>query len=577
MKSSLRAKFIMICLLLLAVPSLIIGTMGYQLSKEQLDQSGAIQLKNSVRMVNGMIEALDQEVKKGTLSLEEAQERVRVFILGAKNSEGKRPINKNIDLGENGYFVVYDDQGNEVAHPTLEGKNVWEIKDKDGNLFVQEQIKAAKSGGGFVNYNWALPNSEVIADKITYNELDPHWGWIVVAGSYMIDFNKGAHQILYLLLIILGASLLIGAVLVWIFANRITNPIIKMADQVKQVAEGDLTLEAIDVKTKDEIGQLTQDFNTMISNLRHIILQVGSSADQVAAASEQLIGSSEQTSKATEQIASIMQEVATGVEKQVQSTVETSQTINEMSMGIQQIAKHAQNVSGTAVKASEKASDGGAAIIAAVEQMNSINQTVKGLSTVIKGLGERSQEIGKIIEVITDIAAQTSLLALNAAIEAARAGNHGRGFAVVADEVRKLAEQSAQSTEQISQLISKIQDETNTAVVSMEKAIKEVTVGLGVVHTAGESFDQIQHSVHEVTTQIQEVSAAAQQMSAGTEQVVHLIRMIAEVAHESASGTQSVSAAAEEQSVSMEEIASSASSLTTMAEKLQFLIRKFKV
>ncbi|WP_391120896.1 methyl-accepting chemotaxis protein [Psychrobacillus sp. L3] len=368
-----------------------------------------------------------------------------------------------------------------------------------------------------------------------------------------------------------------GIIIALVISRMISNPLIKMGKSAEQIAAGDLSANDIVIKNRDELGDLSKSFNTMSRNLRTLIQEVGSTAEQVASSAEELTASAEQTSTATQQVANNMQEVAIGVDKQVQSVEESSQTINKMSLGAQQIASNAQNVSNTAIEASKKASEGRVVINAAIQQMNSINETVNGLGSVIKGLGEHSNEIGKIIEVITEIAEQTNLLALNAAIEAARAGEHGRGFSVVADEVRKLAEQSGESAQQIFQLISTIQEETNKAVQSMESATNEVDEGIAVVNSAGQSFEQIQGSVDEVNKRIKEVSSAVQQMSAGADQMVDSMKLISEVAENSASGTQEVSAATEEQMASMEEISFAADTLSKMAEELQTLISKFKV
>ncbi len=380
------------------------------------------------------------------------------------------------------------------------------------------------------------------------------------------------------LVLLLGViAVIVGVAIALLIGRIISRPVTAIADVATKIADGDLTVNKIVVKNRDEIGELADSFNQMAENLRHVIQQVRMNSEQVAASAEQLTASSEQTSKATEQVTSTMQELAMGVDKQVQNVEETSQIINEMSIGVQQVASNAQHVSNTAIDAFEKATEGDQVIKTAVQQMNSINQTVADLGVVVKELGERSNHIGEIIEVITGIAAQTNLLALNAAIEAARAGEHGRGFAVVADEVRKLAEQSAHSSQQISLLISAIQEETNKAVQSMQVAAKEVEEGIGIVNTAGTSFAHIQDSVSEVKLQIQEVSSAVQQMAAGAEQIVGSMKMITEVTEASASGTQEISAATEEQLASMEEISSSASSLSQMADELQTLIRRFKV
>ncbi|WP_400244540.1 methyl-accepting chemotaxis protein [Niallia sp. JL1B1071] len=380
------------------------------------------------------------------------------------------------------------------------------------------------------------------------------------------------------ILVVLGIIAILLGVTIAIYMGRIiSKPVIVISETVKKIANGDLTVDEIKVKNRDEIGELANSFNHMSRNLRELIHQVGSNAEQVAASSEELTASSEQTSQATEHIAEAMQEVVEGVDKQVNSVEETSQTIKEMAIGIQQIAKNAQGVSSTAIDASEKALEGGQVLKNAIGQMYSINETVKELSVVIKGLGERSKEIDQIIEVITGIAAQTNLLALNAAIEAARAGDHGRGFAVVADEVRKLAEQSAQSAQQISQLISTIQVETKKAVQSMEVATNEVISGIEVANMAGESFEHIESSITGVTNQLQEVSSAVQQIAAGSEQISQSMKLITEVSESTASGTQGVSAATEEQLASMEEIASSSNALSKMAAELQMLIGKFKI
>lgn len=379
-------------------------------------------------------------------------------------------------------------------------------------------------------------------------------------------------------MIIIGiAALVLGSIVTFYISRILSRPLLTLSEAAKRIADGDLTGKKIVVHNRDEIGELAASFNQMARNLRDVLEQVTMSAEQVASSSEQLTASAEQTSKATEQIALTIQDVAAGVEKQVQSVEETSEKIEQMSEGIQQISERAQNVSAIAMQTSEKASEGVKTVQTAVAQMNTVNDTVERLAGVVKGLGNRSEQIGKITEVISGIAAQTNLLALNAAIEAARAGEHGRGFAVVADEVRKLAEQSAQSAQQIASLIAMIQEETNEAVQSMETVQKEVANGTGAISTSGEAFRQIQTSVHEVAAQIQDVSASVQQMSAAVEQVAQSMQLVTQIAESAAAGTQEVSASTEEQLASMEEISASSASLAKMAEDLQSLVKRFNV
>ncbi|WP_018130546.1 methyl-accepting chemotaxis protein [Effusibacillus pohliae] len=470
-------------------------------------------------------------------------------------------IVKPLKIGQEGYAFILSKEAKFLIHPTAKPGT-----DAQGD---QRQIMYSKDAGEFqYQYEGELKKMVFATNKLT--------GWKIAGTWYVKEVNQEAAPIFNRMLLVVAISTLIGALLVYLIIRSVTQPLKKLIEASDRISQGDLT-RRIEVRSKDELGQLGESFNKMADSLRSVLTEVGETAIQLAASSEELTASAEQTSKATEQIASTIQEVALGTEQQVHHVKESAKAVNEMSAGVRQIATNAQNVSATAMRASEISAEGGQAIQTAVRQMNSIHLTVNGLAQSVKELGNRSQEIGKIVEVITGIAEQTNLLALNAAIEAARAGEHGRGFAVVADEVRKLAEQSAQSAQQIGELIQTIQAETDKAVQSMETATQAVAAGIGVVDQAGRSFDEIQRAVNEVAEQIQEGSAAAQQISAGTGQVVQAIETISEVTETTAAGTQNVSAAAEEQLASMQEITASAATLAKMAEELQSLVQTFKV
>lgn len=377
--------------------------------------------------------------------------------------------------------------------------------------------------------------------------------------------------------IAIAAALILGIVVAIIIGRIITRPVLLIAQATNQIATGDLQIDEIKVKNKDEVGEMAVSFNQMVANLRDLIQQVRVNSEQVSEASEELNASAEQTSSATEYIALSIEQVSTGAEQQVNSVAETSEGINEMSKSIQHIAENAHDVYTSATEASEKASLGNKTTQTAVAQMRSIHRSIDDLSKVIQNLGEQSNRIGEIVQVISDISSQTNLLALNAAIEAARAGEQGRGFAVVADEVRKLAEQSSESAEQITNLIHSIQEQSNNAVESMGKATVEVDEGLKLVTTAGDSFAEIQESIVVVTEKVGDVSAAAEQISAATEQMVQSVKVIAEIAENSAANTQNVSSATEEQLASMQEIAASAQALSKMAESLEEVVSRFKI
>lgn len=577
MKMTLRSKVLVISFLLLFVPSLVIGLSGYSTAKSSLDDSGVVALKNLVRMTSGMIDSLQKEVDKGTLSLEDAQERVKIHILGEK-TDGKRPINKKLDIGKNGYFFILDKEGTLLAHPSLEGENLWDKADVDGFLFVRDMIEKGDAGGGLTYYQWGLPdNPDKVAPKISYTEVNPHWGWYISAGSYMEDYNNGANRVLDILLVTLGASLLVGMVIILLFSHHLAKPLQLLTKQVQLVSSGHLDVNELRISNRDEIGTLASSVNQMTANLREMIGQVSITSEQVAATSQELSASSEETSLAAEEISTAIQEISQRVELQIRSTEQMSAVVSEISTGIEHVSHSIQEVSESSSETAAIARMGNQVVSDSVEQMNQINVSRLEMEKVIQVLGQKSEQIGNVISLITNIAAQTNLLALNAAIEAARAGEHGRGFAVVADEVRKLAEESSRAGGQVHDLILDIQLEVGKTVEAMERNGHAIGQGLNLVNQAGKAFEEITSGVDQVSEQIQTISAAIQEMNASTETLLHTAYHAEQATRESEAHAQNVAASAEEQHASMEEISSAAETLAKMAENLQSVVNRFKL
>ncbi|WP_138753971.1 methyl-accepting chemotaxis protein [Paenibacillus sinopodophylli] len=401
-------------------------------------------------------------------------------------------------------------------------------------------------------------------------------GWKIAGDRSPSEVTRTAAPILNNTLIVIVLFILIGSCLMFFIIRSITKPLKALTETSQIISQGDLS-QRVDVKAKNEFGELGASFNLMVDSLRTVLSEVGHSANQLAASSEQLSASAGQTASATEHIAGAIEQMADGANNQVNLVDESARTINDVSGKIQQIVKNAHTAAMMTEQVSVKSTEGGQAVQSAVKQMGSINHSVDGLSDVISHLVHTSTEIGQIIEAISSISQQTNLLALNAAIEAARAGEQGRGFAVVAGEVRKLAEQSSQSTEKVAALIVAIREEISEVENSMRVTTKEVSVGMNVVQQAGRLFAEIERSVDEVDNQVREVTVTAEQISTGTTQVVKAIGDISQVSQSTAAGAQTVSAATEEQLASMEDISSSSSHLTRMAVELQAVVDKFKL
>lgn len=367
-------------------------------------------------------------------------------------------------------------------------------------------------------------------------------------------------------------SLIVG----YLISLMISRPLKKIVTLVGDVASGDLT-KTTNIDTKDEVGDLARSMNIMVQSLRNLMQDVSNTSQQVAASSEELTASAEQTSRATEEITSAIQTIAESAEDSTVSLEESSAGLEEVTVGIQNIADNSNTIAEASSHATEQAKMGGEFVGKTAQQIQAIDQSVNESGEAIRSLDKRSQEIGKISEVIIGIANQTNLLALNAAIEAARAGEHGKGFAVVADEVRKLAEQSQQSSTQISTLISEIQVDMVRSNNSINQVKSDVQEGLEIVEKTEESFILILDSLDKVGMQIDDMAATAEQMSASAQEVSANVTSSTSMSRDSSGNAQSVAAATEEQLASMEEISSASTNLSEMAMDLQETVSKFKI
>ncbi|MBK3496319.1 methyl-accepting chemotaxis protein [Viridibacillus sp. YIM B01967] len=574
----IRRKLFIISVCLLLIPSLIIGVSSYYSAKNNLDELGEKILKNNVEMALQLIDSMNYSVQKGDITLEEAQEKVKQYLLGDLQSDGSRELTTKVDLGTHGYFTVHGLDGLRIAHPSTEGSNGWESTDKDGNFITQNIIKAAQNGGGFTYYTWELPNQPGTEEtKITYSALDPNWGVVVSAGTYMESFNKGTDAILLTITITLGVSVLIGIIVIILFSRHLAIPLQLITESVKKIASQDLSFSRIKVANKDELAELATGINTMTTNLKEVIDSVSSSSEQVAATSEQLTASSEQTSRASEEITESIQQISSGQESQLFGMQEAKNSILQISSSITEISTNIKELNDLSTEASKVSLSGNEAITQTVEQMSLINnQNILTTKSMLL-LESKSQEIGEIINVITCIADQTNLLALNAAIEAARAGEHGKGFAVVADEVRKLAEESGNAAKNISSLIGEIQINTKDTVRTVNEGEIVIETGMNYVTNAGKTFETIAADVTLINNKLSFISAEIQEISANTEVLVNEVDKTKDITEQSTSYTQNVVAAAEEQYASMIEMTAASRSLAEMSEQLQDLVSNFKL
>ena len=391
--------------------------------------------------------------------------------------------------------------------------------------------------------------------------------------AYSEDVFSGVKTTTLVSLIIVVVLSVITLVLL---LRSIKNSVDTILEGARHIAAGDLRSKIM-LDGDDEFAHIAHQFNTMVESMQKMIRKIKATATDVAGSSEELTANANQSAQVTQNVAQSITEVAEAAEKQMAIVTKSSATIDDFQHGLEEVITNQRHAREQTQATAQKATEGNSFVQSTVEQMNSIAQTVQQTGEIVGKLGERSKEIGNIVEIISNISGQTNLLALNAAIEAARAGEHGRGFAVVAEEVRKLAEESQNASQKISDLIQSIQEETSQAVASMEEGRREAEKGKENVTATGESFSEILSMIGDVKKASLAVSERVLQLREDMSTIVDGMSEVDTSAKGIGSESQNVSAATEEQAAGMEEIASSSRSLANMANDLQTETDKFKV
>ncbi|OTY09118.1 chemotaxis protein [Bacillus thuringiensis serovar muju] len=468
---------------------------------------------------------------------------------------------KMIKIGKQGFVSIVSQDKTIVVHPTLKPGEKLE-KSLADELYKKED--------GVITYSL---NGE---DRNISFKTNKKTGWKIAGVMPIKEIEEATNPIFYKTITIIGASLLLGGIVIFFILKSIINPLRQLVISAQRISHGDLT-EKINIRSKDELGQLGGSFNTMAESLRNIISQINTSAGHVAASSEELTASVEQASVATEQITKEMEEISNSAEVQNNEVASGAELIGEVTRNIQCVADNASEVSASSLYTKQKANEGEQLVEQTVTQMQSIHHSVSQSDNVIKLLDKKSQQIGSILEAIQTIAEQTNLLALNAAIEAARAGEQGRGFAIVADEVRKLAEQSSESSMEIGSLINEIQADVHETVKAMNEVGVEVQSGIQIANDTKQSFYEISKSANDIVSKVHGMVELSNKMTSDVMKVDTSINQISMAVKENSSSMQTIAGSSEEQHASMEEINSSAVQLAQMAEELQELIGGFKI
>ena len=591
--SSLRMKFIILMVgtslvTVICITALWLQTLRMEARTQlenyrtQLLQDVDTSLKNETQIVVSLLEKVYQQQQAGLLSEPEAKKLAADLVRDLRYDDGK------------GYFWIDTADGVNVVllGRDVEGKSRIDLVDPNGVHFIQEMLKnGQQTGGGYTDLSFAKPGETTPLPKRNYTTTFAPYQWVLGTGVWIdqidaliaaqkeaIDADFYSSLRMTVLISVLIEALCIALAI--FFSNKLATPIVHVTNRLATLAQGDFRHNAAletKISSTDEIGRMSQALDTLQHNVRQMMKQAIEAAEKITTAVAQLNESADQSATVSSQVAFSMSKVADSCNEQFAEMDRTKAQIGTLE---QHMSAFAGNLSQTvdAVDGTNRAAAQGATRVnEAVLQMQRIAESVSHSAEVITVLGEESDKIGTIVDAIAAIAEQTNLLALNAAIEAARAGENGRGFAVVAEEVRKLAEQSSTSADEITALITSIQEKAQNAVEVMQEGASQAQGGTEAVDAAGRTFKEIASMVEHVASESSAMGSRVHELEQSTHSIRDSAESMNKMSRSVAAESQTVSAATQEQTAAVQQIAGASRSLNEMSQAMHAAISKFKV
>lgn len=595
--NSINKKICAFISLIIIVALSGISFINYMIAKQELSRSNQIILKNVIETSLFEINRnygytagenqwmTEEEAKEASLaSINQLHAKETDSVSGATgngadtvssataNSELKY---HTLNLGKDGYFFIVDSSGDVISHPFLKD-NISGLKSEDGRPVIQDIIEKAKSGGGILNYKLAEEVSAVTGNKTVYTQYFPQWDWVITAVIYDDDLLRGSKIILNYNLLALAIILIIAFTVSVLITRKITKPIKTISDILHRVSQGDLTVDKVNIKTRDETRLLGDSVNLLIDKLNHIIKSMILSSNNLNQFSTELKDSADSVAKMTDEVSKSIYQMSVFSEAQSQNTLSSVENVTLLGEDIRETADASTKIEHAAMKTIELKVQGLDSVKELKEASIENNTNSQEMEQVINEIHKHSQKISEIVGIIAGVAEQTNLLALNANIEAARAGEAGKGFAVVAGEVRSLATETAKATEDITGKVNEMMKQSSIAVDFIKRNQAGVNNINNTVSETENIFNKISEELQDLIEDIKRITEHNYETDQKKDHILDMLNNISQTAEENSSSIEEISSSSEEQAMTVNEITNNISKLNEMATDLNSLIHTFQ-
>ncbi len=589
---SLKWSIMILCAVVVAVTAVSIGlntvmsirelsSTSYNTYEKAMLDGYKLEIRSQVQSTMSIVQGEYDKFKAGEKTEEQAKKDAADII---------RVMRYRDDAS--GYFWIDATDYTLVMHPIKtedEGKNRKDMQDQNGVMITQEVVKVCqgKDKGGYNEFYFTKSDGKTVAPKLAYSQLFEPWGWVVCTGNYIDDMQKEMANVkeslndTYVTLliqvgIVFAATILFSLIIAFFFGSHLVKPLKKIQTFAEDLSKGDMTTQ-VSVKQRNEIGQVADSLSIAQQNIHSFLLDINTVSEKIGSALYNFSNMFGNMTQSIDEVSNAVNSIAGNVTDQAASTDEASGEVTIIADEIQRtnvelkaLDKNTQDIK----KLSETSME---TLNHLIDVNTSARVNITSMRDQTEATDQSIQRIRMAVDLINEISDQTSLLALNASIEAARAGESGKGFAVVASEIGQLAQQSAQSVEEVRQVITELLGNAERSVAVMQEMSESVDVQVNSLNETQKIFMKLYKEMDSCASSVQSIDSMAAEMEKQRSNVTQSLTMLNGLAQDNAAVTEETASMSLELSRVVEESSDDMNELKNSVEILLKNLGKFKM